>query len=197
MSNDPAPLASFSEPEAQRILARAAELEATIGNRFTTEDLQQIASKAGIDAQALDRAIRETNAVVAQPVRNELPALMKPGRIAVLAGTGAILGTLAIAADKIAFPGGSAIPVFLPSGLFAFYLALRHPVREGFSGLVRELGIAFGAFTAAIVAMEGMQDASPAVTWSLLAGTLACGILSLRGARPNMPAPDPMPSDSR
>jgi hypothetical protein len=197
MSNHPTPLASFSEPEAQRILARAAELEATIGNRFTTEDLQQIALKAGIDPHALERAISETNEVVAQPVRNELPPLMKPGRIALLAGTGAVLGALAIAADKIAFPGSSAIPVFAPSGLFAFYLALRHPVREGFAGLVRELGIAFGAFTAAIVAMEGVQDASPAVTWSLLAGALACGVLSLRGVRPTIPAPDTVPSDSR
>ena len=176
---------SFSETDAQRILARAAELEASIGNRFTTEDLRQIALKAGIDAHALERAIDEAGAIeTAQPVRNELPPLMKPGRIATLAATGAVLGALALAADRIAFPGSSAIPVFLPSGLFAFYLALRLPVREGFIGLFRELGVTFGAFTAAVAALGGMDGASIGVTWSLLVGAMASGILSLRGARP-------------
>lgn len=197
MSDDPKLPVSFSETEAQRILARAAELEATIGNRFTTEDLRQIALKAGIDAHALERAINETGTVgAAQPVRNELAPLMTPGRIATLAATGAVLGALAMAADRIGFPGSSAIPVFLPSALFAFYLTLRHPVREGFLGLFRELGVTFGAFTATIMAAGGLEGASIGVTWSLLVGAVASGILALRGARP-APVADALPFDSR
>jgi hypothetical protein len=196
MSDDPKLPVSFSETEAQRILARAAELEASIGNRFSTEDLRQIALKAGIDAYALERAIHETGTVMAaQPIRNEPPPLMTPGRIATLAATGAVLGALAIAADN-AFPGSSAIPVFLPSALFAFYLTLRHPVREGFLGLFRELGVTFGAFTATIMATGGLEGASIGVTWSLLVGSVASGILALRGARP-APVADAVPFDSR
>jgi hypothetical protein len=45
--------------------------------------------------------------------------------------------------------------------------------------------------------MEGMQDASPAVTWSLLAGAFACGILSLRGARPSESVAVTTPADAR
>ena len=197
MRKDPNLPATFSEPEAQRILARAAELEVSLGGRFTTDDLRQIALKAGIDEHALERAINETDSVAEQPGQTDLPPLMEPGRIAVLAGTGAVLGALAIAADNIAFPGSSAIPVFAPSGLLAFYLALRHPLREGFTGLIRELGITFGAFTAAILAMEGFEGASAGVTWSLLAGALACGVFSLRGARPTIPVTDTAPSDYR
>lgn len=197
MSQDPQLPVTFSEPEAQRIFARAAELEASIGNRFTIEDLRQIALKAGIDAQALERAINEPGAVVAQPIRNELPPLMKPGRIAMLAGAGALLGVLAIFADRIQPFGGSAIPVFLPSGLLAMYLALRHPLRNGFGGLIRELGVAFGAFTAATMAMQGFDGASAGVSWSVLAGALACGILALRGARPDAPVTGALPSDFR
>ena len=197
MRNDSNLPVTFSDTEAQQILARAAELEASIGNRFTTEDLQQIALKAGIDAHALERAISETRVVATQPVSNELPPLMKPGRIAMLAGVGALLGAAAIFADKVQPFGGSAVPVLLPSGLFAMYMALRHPLRGGFAGLIRELGVAFGAFTAAIMAMEGFKGASAGVTWSLLAGALACGILSLRGARPDGPVSNVLQSDSR
>ena len=196
MTRHPQLPVTFSETEAQRILARAAELEASIGDRFTSDDLRQIALKAGIDAHALERAINESDAVEVQPARNELPPLMQPGRIMVLAAAGALLGALAVYADKVPLPGSSAIPVFLPSGLFAMYLALRHPLRDGFTGLIRELGLAFGAFTAAIMAMEGFKGASAGVTWSLLAGAAACGILALRGARP-VALTGALPSDSR
>jgi hypothetical protein len=96
----------------------------------------------------------------------------------------------------MAFPGSSAIPVFLPSALVAFYLSLRHPVREGFLGLFRELGVTFGAFTATIMATGGLEGASIGVTWSLLVAAAASGILALRGARPALVA-DAVPSDSR
>ena len=197
MSDDPGLPVTFSETDAQRILARAAELEASIGNRFTMEDLRQIASKAGIDAQALERALNEAGTVMAvQPVRNEPPPLMKAGRIATLAACGAVLGALAFAADRINLPGSSAVPVFLPSALFAFYLTLRHPIREGFTGLFRELGVAFGAFTTVITAMGGFDGATVGVTWSLLVAAAASGILALRGARP-VPVGNILTPDSR
>lgn len=197
MSDDSNLPTTFSEPEAQRILARAAELEGSIGSRFTTEDLRQIAAKAGIDAHALERAIIETNTAMGQPLRKESPPLMKPGRIAMLAGIGAVLGALAIFADKIQPFGSSAIPVFLPSGICAAYLALRHPLREGFPGLLRELGVTFGAFTAAVAAIQGFDGASAAVAWSTMASALSCGILSLRGARPDIPLANTVRSDAR
>src|SRR5262245_5575555 len=197
MSTESKSLTTFSEADAQRILARAAELEVTLGNRFTTEELRLIASKAGIDEHALEHAINETNAVAEPATSAKLPSppVMKSSRFALLAATGALLGTLAVFADRIL--GGSPVSVFLPSGLFALYLALRHPVRDGFTGLVRELGVAFGSFTVAIAAMEGIQNASPAVTWSMLAGALACGVLSLRGARTNGQLADPVPPEAR
>lgn len=55
--------ATYSEHEAQRILARAAELEGASGTRFTAEDLRQIAATADIDPHALERAMSETGDV--------------------------------------------------------------------------------------------------------------------------------------
>ena len=189
--------ATFSETEAQQILARAAELEVTNGTRFTLEDLRQIALKAGIEPHALDHAINESRAVEALPSPDTSPAPMKSGDIAMLAVTGAALGALALFADQMPLPGSSAIPVFAPSALFTIYRALRHPVREGFSGLLRDLGVFFGSFTAVVIASEGINDASVVVTWSLMAGALACGILSLRGARPSTPVANVTPVDTR
>ena len=196
MRKDHGPTATFSETEAQRILSRAAELEVTLGNRFTTDDLRQIAAKAGIEAHALEHAIDETRAdTQREPVDPSIG--MKPGDMAMLAGAGALLGMAAIGADNMHLLGSSAIPVFAPSGLFAIYRALRHPLRDGFSGLLRELGVVFGSFTTAIAAVEGLGDASVAVTWSLMASALACGILSLRGACPDAPVAEIAASESR
>ena len=119
-----------------------------------------------------------------------------PSRLALLAGTGAVLGTLAVA-DKMPFRGSSAIPVFLPSALVALYIASRHPLREGFIGLLRELGILFGSFTAAIIAMEGFQGASPAMAWTLICGALGSGVLSLRSARTDSPVADSATVEAR
>lgn len=202
MRNELEPLATYSETEAQRILARAAELEeprleATIGTRFTTEDLRQIAMKAGIDSQALEHAMNESDAVATPAVSDELPPLMKPSRFAILAGIGAVLGALAVVADKMPLPGSSAIEVFLPSALVAIYMASRHPLREGFIGLLRELGILFGSFTATIIALQGFQGASPAMAWALFCGALGSGILSVRGARTDNPVADTAAIDAR
>jgi hypothetical protein len=197
MRKDHGPTTTFSETEAQRILSRAAELEVTLGNRFTTDDLRQIAAKAGIEAHALEHAIDETRVVDTQREPGDRLIGVKPGDMAMLAGAGALLGMAAIGADNMHLLGSSAIPVFAPSALFAIYRALRHPLRDGFSGLLRELGIVFGSFTTAIAAVEGFGNASVAVTWSLMAGSLACGILSLRGARPDGPVAEIATSDSR
>jgi hypothetical protein len=197
MRKDHGPAATFSETEAQRILSRAAELEVTLGNRFTTDDLRQIAAKAGIEAHALEHAIDETRADAAESEPGGPSIGMKSGDMAMLAGAGALLGMAAIGADNMHLLGSSAIPVFAPSALFTIYRALRHPLRDGFSGLLRDLGIVFGSFTTAIVAVAGFGDASVAVTWSLMAGALACGILSLRGARPDRPVAGIAASDSR
>ena len=189
--------ATFSETEAQRILARAAEIEGTNGTLFTIEDLRQIALKAGIEPHALDHAINEARAVESLPTPDALSPPMTSRDIAMLAVSGAALGALALVADQMPLPGSSAIPVFAPSALFTIYRALRHPVREGFSGLLRDLGVFFGSFTAVVIASEGLNDASVAVTWSLMAGAAACGILSLRGARPGSPVATPIPVDNR
>ena len=61
------------------------------------------------------------------------------------------------------------------------YLALRHPLREGFSGLLRELGVGFGSFTLLLIATEGVGDVSPAIAWSLVCGALGSAIVALRG----------------
>jgi len=188
--------ATFSEPEAQRILARAAELEVTNGTLFTLEDLRQIAVKAGIEPHALEHAINESRSVD-EPLPAAAPTAMKSKDIAMLAVTGAGLGALALVADNMHLLGSSAIPVFAPSALFTIYRALRHPVREGFTGLLRDLAVFFGSFTAVVVASAGLNDASVVVTWSLLAGAVACGVLSLRGARPGAPVTNPTPVDTR
>jgi|SRR5688572_26253 len=187
--------ATFSETEAQRILARAAEIEGTNGTLFTIEDLRQIAIKAGIEPHALEHAIKESRAV--EPLPDAPSPPMKSREIAMLAVSGAALGALALVADQMPLPGSSAIPVFAPSALFTIYRALRHPVREGFAGLLRDLGVFFGSFSAIVIASAGLNDSSVVVTWALLAGAVACGILSLRGARPGSPVATPTPVDNR
>ena len=189
--------ATFSEPEAQRILARAAELEVTNGTRFSIEDLRQIAVKAGIEPHALERAINEGRAVDELPAPAAPLTAMKSKDIAMLAVTGATLGALAIFADNWTPMGNSPIPIFAPSAILTIYRALRHPVREGFPGLLRDLGVFFASFTTLIAASEGLEGASIAMTWSLLASAVACGILSLRGARPGSPVANATPVDSR
>ena len=198
MSSDRKLPVSFSEPEAQRILARAAELEGSIGTRFTAEDLRQIAAKAGIEAHALEQAINETaieDSAVHAPVQRDS---MNAGSIATLIASGAVLGALAFAADRINLPGSSAIPVFAPSALFTLYLTLRHPVRDGLGGLLRKLALVFGSFTAAIAAVAGVNDSGPALTWALLCGTAASAILSLRtGSGSGVDSATPTPVDAR
>jgi hypothetical protein len=181
---------TYSEHEAQRILARAAELEGASGTRFTAEDIRQIAATADIDPHALERAMNETGHVTARPVSPETVP-MSAKRLAMLAGAGAVLGALAIAADTKPFGRLSEIVIFGPSALFTVYLALRHSLRGGFSGLLRELGVVLGSFTLAIIASEGIRNASPAITWSLVCGALGTAILSIRGgARVIFPTTD-------
>jgi hypothetical protein len=185
---------SFSEPEAQRILARAAELEGSIGTRFTAEDLRQIAAKAGIEAHALEHAMNET--VADQPSPAEATNFMDSKNLALLATTGVALGLLAVAADRLPLPGSSAIPVFAPSALFTIYRALRHPLKAGVGGLLRELAVFFGSFTAAAAATQGFDGATVSMAWSMMAGGIAVAILSLRGGMRTL-APAASPSDTR
>ena len=56
---------TYSERDVQRILARAAELEAN--GSFTVEDVRKIARDAGIDARALDVAMSEPVAALRAP----------------------------------------------------------------------------------------------------------------------------------
>ena len=189
MINDQSAPVTYSEHEAQRILARAAELEGVSGTRFTADDLRKIAATADIDPHALERAMRETRDDASVVVRD--PGLMSAKRLAMLAGAGAVLGALAIAADGKPFGRLSEIVIFGPSALVTMYLALRHSLRGGFSGLLRELGVVLGSFTLAIIASEGVSAASPAITWSLVCGALGAAILSIRaGARVIIPTTD-------
>jgi hypothetical protein len=171
---------SFSETEAQQILARAAELEGTEGARFTAEDLRQIAATADIDPRALERAMKEAAGV---PVRSVSPGEvpMNAGQLAVLAGAGIVLGATAVMADNMSLGAGSAVAIFAPSALFTIYRAIRHPLRDGIGALLRELGIVFGSFTLAIVASQGFDAVSPAMAWSLVCGALGTAVLAMRG----------------
>lgn len=197
MREHPRPPATFTESEAQRILARAAELEGTIGTRFSTEDLRQIAATAGIDQGALEHAIRETDVVPFRPGHTDSSRPLTARDVAIMAGAGAALGALAIVADNLSFGGASSLAVFGPSGLYTIYKALKHSVREGIPGLLRDLAVIFGSFTAAIIAIEGFQGASPAMTWSLLCGAIGSGILALRGARVSSSVADSAAADLR
>src|SRR5688572_7675964 len=116
--------ATFSESEAQRILARAAELEVTTGGRYTIGDLQTIAEKAGIDAHALESAINEVSSSVEGTAVNSSTELMPRGRLAILAGTGVLLGAIALGADKMNFPFATEVAVLGPSAVFAAWLTL-------------------------------------------------------------------------
>ena len=189
MINDQSAPVTYSEHEAQRILARAAELEGVSGTRFTADDLRKISATADIDPHALERAMRETSDAAKPVVLGSVP--MSAKRLAMLAGAGVILGALAVAADGKPFGRLSEIVIFGPSALFSIYLALKHSLRGGFSGLLRELGVVLGSFTLAIIASEGVRNASPAITWSLVCGALGTAILSIRGGvRVIIPAAD-------
>jgi hypothetical protein len=192
MSNQPKRPTSFSEPEALRILNRATELEDTVGKRFTVDDLRQIAVTAGIDADALEHALNESARVPQQ--QGGMSSIIDSNRLVMLAGAGALLGGLAVVADNAGFGAGSAAAVFAPSGLYAAWLALRHPLRNGMPALLKELAIAFGAFTAVIVTMGGAEGLAPAVAWSSLCGMVGAGIVSLRGGTR---ATTPVPTDAR
>jgi hypothetical protein len=176
---------SFSESEAQRVLARAAELEVTTGGRLTIDELRQIAEKAGIDSAALEHAIHESSGSIGQQFTLGSPApIMKPRRFGVLASVGVLLGALAAGIDGMNFPFNSEIAVLGPSVLFTAWRALRHPVREGTIGLLRELAVVFGSFTIAVIFGEGLEATAPALGWSVLCGILAAGIMSVRAADP-------------
>ena len=180
----------FSEQEAQRILARAAELEGAIGNRFTADDLRQIAATAGIDSRALEHAMNEQGEVTPSG-RSAEPLAMSAKQVALLAGSGAALGAMAVVADNMSLGNASAIAGFGPSALYTLWRALRHPLGGGLSGLWRELGVVFGSFTLAIIASQGVQDSAPAITWSLICGFVGTAVLSLRGGSTSLkPASD-------
>ena len=197
MRTDEEPTTTFSETEAQRILARAAELEASIGQRFSAADLQHIAAKAGIDALALEQAINESGGAPARPVEQNSPISMDAKRVAGFAGAGAVLGVLAVATDTF-LVSGSGVAVFGPSALFTIYTALRHPLRKGLGGLLRDLALVFGSFTLGIVALEGSSGVAPAMAWSLACGILGTALLAMRaGARAISPVADGSPVETR
>jgi hypothetical protein len=183
MRPDEKPRASFSESEAQSILARAAEIEGAIGTRFTADELRHIAVTAGIDPHALESAISETNAVPHPGTRAIAPRTLHTRDVLSMAGTGAILGALAIVADNMSFGGASAIAVFGPSAVYTAWKSAKHSLRDGIPGLLRDFAVVFGSFTMAITAIDGFSGASAAVTWSLLCSLMGAGILALRGAR--------------
>lgn len=179
MTNPPMLPSSFSEQDAQRILARAAELEASAGGRLTIEDVRQIAAKAGIDATALEQAMIEaTRSVEPAAVHDNSAPLITRSRVGMLAAVGALLGVTSIAADNLV-PNTNLI-VLGPSALYAAYLALRHPKGEGMISLMRELAVVFGSFSIAVILGGGLDATSPALGWSMLCGLLAGGIMAVR-----------------
>jgi hypothetical protein len=138
---------------------------------------------AGIDPHALESAINETDAPAQPKSRALVPRTLTTRDIVSMAGTGAVLGALALVADNLSFGGASTIAVFGPSTLYTVYRAVRHSLRDGIPGLLRDLAIVFGSFTTAVMAIDGFQGASAAMTWSLLCALTGSGILALRGAR--------------
>jgi hypothetical protein len=184
MSTERLTSATFSEPEAQRILARAAELDGAIGTRFTIDELRQIAVKAGIDTQALEHAIHETDSAVIEPRTIVAPGSsgdalgpLTPQTMVTLGVAGAALGLMAMGADRL---GVQDAFVLGPSALYAMYRAIRHPLGGGIAGVLRELAVVFGSFTLAVVAVNGVNAASEATGWSLVCGALASGMFALR-----------------
>jgi hypothetical protein len=190
MNRDRSAPTTFSEPEAQRILARAAEIEGAIGNRFTAEELRQIAATAGIDSRALEHAMNEPVQVPATvPTGAANPMTAK--QVAVLAGTGAVLAAMALVADNTVFGRAKDLTVLAPSAIYAIWHALRHPTAGRITGLLRELGLVFGSFTSTIILTQGIQDAGPATTWALVCCGLGSAIVSIRGGSTDLnPASD-------
>ena len=168
----------FTETDAQRILARAAELEATSGSVVSIDELRAIAADAGIDPSALNRAVREFDLAPAGPsktVRSRSRSLLGT---AALAAAGVVLGALAVAADNLVFGSFSAAGVLGPSAAFTAYLALRNRRHGGPAAFLGEAAIVFGSFSGTVVAMEGFQALSTCMAWALMCSLAGLGIVT-------------------
>ena len=195
MNEDQRPKTLFSEPEAQRILARAVELEAVLGKQVTEEELRRIAESADIDAHALEHAMNERR-VDQRPDFLAAPASMSTNQVFTLALTGAALGAAAIVADNLTLGKAAEIAILGPTALATIYRAMRYPLRGGLPGLLRELGVLMGSFSVSILAIEGLQASSTALGWSAVCGALGAAILAMRRGSGNVNPALP-PTDTR
>lgn len=170
---------ALSEAEAKRILARAAELDASGAGRFTLAELQQIAQEASIDLSALQQALSE-----GVEVPRQIPLV--PERVATfvkaagLAGIGAGLGVLAVIADSLSLGPESAAAVFGPSAVFVLYGALWHRWHGGVRGYVEDAILVLGSFTLTATLAGGVSATLPALAWSAAAATVGGIVASVR-----------------
>jgi hypothetical protein len=170
---------ALSEVEAKRILARAAELDASGTGRFSLAELQQIAQEASIDLSALDQALREGVDVPRQsPLVPERVRTL--GKAAGLAGIGAGLGALSVFADSLSLGPESAAAVFAPSAAFILYRALWHRWHGGVRGYVEDAILVLGSFTLTATLTGGFDATLPALVWSVVAGKFGAVVASVR-----------------
>lgn len=181
---------SFTDSSANRILARAAELDALNGTTLRLPELRAIAVEVGISAEAFDQAVAEARRVPVprDTIRSRPRSLL--GTVTMIA-VGVALATLSVAADNMSLGSASAFAVFGPSAAFIVYRALVHRRKGSLYGFLNEAAVLFGSFTAAALAMNGTQALAPCAAWALACAVAGSGVVTYERDITSEPDPEP------
>jgi hypothetical protein len=175
MTDAPQVRTTYSERDVQRILARAAELEAK-GN-YSVEDVRKIAQEVGIDARALDAAMSEP-IPGDDPVVRQTSGTWSPTTAAILAAFGFVAGVLAIRADTGALEAFNLLAVFGPVSVVTFFRAMKHRTTRDLPAFLGDVIALFGGFTLATVGLHGTPALAPSVAWGTFCTALGSAIVS-------------------
>jgi hypothetical protein len=178
-----APARTFNETEMRRILGRAAELELRAGGAITAAELRKVAIDAGIDASALDQAIREVDQpATPAPARSDLVRVLTLKNLGMVVA-GSVLCSLSFAADGGHLGSFTALGIFGPTAAFTAWRAFHHRGRGSLRELITELGIMFGSFTAMAFTLGGLGGVEAALVFTVVLGWAGIAIANKPGAR--------------
>jgi hypothetical protein len=176
------PTRTFSETEMRRILGRAAELELRAGGAITAEDLRKVATDAGIEAAALDQAMRELDQPAPAPERSDLVRVLTLKNLGMVVA-GSVLCSLSFAADGGHLGSFTALGIFGPTAAFTAWRAFHHRRRGSLRDLITELGIMFASFTAMAFTLGGLGGVEAALVFTVVLGWAGIAIANKPGAR--------------
>jgi hypothetical protein len=181
MSDQPkAPTREYSDSEMRRILVRATELEVRGGGMISSADLRKVATDAGIDAAALDQAMREIDSAEQPRVERSdlLNALSLKNLGMVVAGS--VLCSLSFAADGGHLGSFTALGIFGPTAAFTAWRAFHNRWRGSVGALLTELALFFASFTAMAFTLGGREGMGAALVFTVIFGWAGLAIANKR-----------------